>query len=576
MPRTKVSQSPRGGSPIWLFGVLLVGLTVTVWLFLVQSPTSLLRMNRETVAGGVKPLSGQAFPGSSSRPDGAPASNEELTGTGDEAPVLIAGSFAVAPVGEVERLPTIVCRVLVGPQGTVEDAKIFHSRPELAEFEDIALQAVRGFRFQAGSRAGRATPTWVKVPVPFRSADPTLHRVVRIKGSDTIGGALGPALAKAYERAQRGAEIRIEALGSSTAFVGLFDGSAEIGAASRRVSEKESRQAAELGLELHEFAIGYDGVAIITHPENPVTELSLAQAGAIFRGEKLRWSDFGGNERLIRVLSRPSYSGTHQFFRERVLGGDDADETNSFGRRTEFIEKNADILTAVAADPYAIAYVGLGWVDESVRTIGVVGEQGQAIAPSKATVADGSYPIFRPLLFYSRGAPNDETLSFIRFVFSEEGQAIVESEGLVGADVPQNLPDGSARPVIAVTLDPAGGAPDVMRVYFEVNEIKVGNEDEAELARAAKLLLAGQHHAMITGGSDSTGGAQENSFIARRRAESVRDHLLGLGVDAAALQVDSGGMAHPIASNDSVEGRQANRRVDIFVVPNGEAEAYAN
>src|SRR5262249_15190566 len=135
--------------------------------------------------------------------------------------------------------PTVVCRILVGEDGTVQKAEIYRPRAELATFETAALAAVKGFKFEAAHKGGKPVASWLNWPVTFShdQAAPMVRKL-QIKGSDTIGGALAPDLANAYRAAHPDIDIAVEALGSGTAFVGLFDGSADIGAASRPINEK--------------------------------------------------------------------------------------------------------------------------------------------------------------------------------------------------------------------------------------------------------------------------------------------------------------------------------------------------
>jgi phosphate transport system substrate-binding protein len=117
---------------------------------------------------------------------------------------------------------------------------------------------------------------------------------VQVKGSDTIGGKLGQDLARAYMARHPEVEVRWEALGSATAFVGLLDGSAQLGASSRTVKESELADARKMGVELREYVIGYDGIAVIVHPDNPVSALTVAQLSDVFTGKVRNWSEVGG------------------------------------------------------------------------------------------------------------------------------------------------------------------------------------------------------------------------------------------------------------------------------------------
>ena len=115
-----------------------------------------------------------------------------------------------------------------------------------------------------------------------------------VKGSDTVGGELGPALAKGFEALHPGAHVRWEALGSKTAFGGIFDGSAQLGASSRPVSPAELAEATRLGIKLQELIIGYDGLSIIVNPMNPLPSLTMQQLSDLYSGNVQNWKELGG------------------------------------------------------------------------------------------------------------------------------------------------------------------------------------------------------------------------------------------------------------------------------------------
>src|SRR5262249_50709883 len=160
---------------------------------------------------------------------------------------------------------------------------------------------------------------------------------------------------------------RWEALGSGTAFVGLLDGSAAIGAASRSVKADELAAAKRLGIELREYVLGYDGIAVVVHPGNPIAELTVGQLSDLFTGKGANWRELGGPDLPVHRISRPSYSGTHAFFRDKVLRRGNDKGPEDFTPGTEIVEENGAILKKVAADPAAVSYLGLGWLSPEVK-----------------------------------------------------------------------------------------------------------------------------------------------------------------------------------------------------------------
>src|SRR5258708_15968367 len=116
-------------------------------------------------------------------------------------------------------------------------------------------------------------------------APPARARPITIKGSNTIGGDLGPELARAFEAYHPGWRVEWEGLGSKTGFLGLLDGSADVGASSRQGQESEYKEAQRLGLEDPGHVPGFDGVALARTPRKPVPQPTPDQGSRTFQGK---------------------------------------------------------------------------------------------------------------------------------------------------------------------------------------------------------------------------------------------------------------------------------------------------
>jgi phosphate binding protein len=486
-----------------------------------------------------------------------------LTGPGDELPMLAEGAAPESPSSALAITPTIVCRLVISADGRVRESHIYRSRLELVSFEDAALAAVQKWRFHPAKHAGRAVAVAINWPVTFvRGTERGAHSI-SIKGSDTIGGALAPAFARAYMAKHPGVRISVQALGSKTAFTGLFDRSADLGASSRPVNTDELRMASSMGVSLREFVFAYDGVAVIVNPRNPVKALGLEQVAAIFSGKARSWSDVGGANAPIRVISRPTYSGTHSFFKEKVLRRGDPKSGEEFAKTAQLIEDNRDIVRAIASDPNAIAYVGSGWLTDEVHALGISVGDGAPVVPATTTVRNGSYPVYRPLLFYTVGAPRGDVADFLRFVLSAEGQRLVTENGFVPSDVPADAllaAQGAEEPAAALELEP-------VRLMFGAGSTKLPHDARARLTELKQRLGDTPHRLLLVGHSDAEGTRNTNEKLSLWRAQRVADYLVSLGVDNDSLQVEGDSADAPLATNSTLAGRSQNRRVDIFVLP---------
>lgn len=428
------------------------------------------------------------------------------------------------------------------------------------------------------------------------------EETVRFKGSDTIGGKLTPEVAEAF-RAQYGPDTGfvIEALGSSTGFAGLFDGSADLAASSRPINEKELETAHNLGMSLREVVIAYDGVAVIVHPDNPVRELSVAQLSALFTGRVRNWKEVGGHDRPVRLISRPSYSGTHVFFKEKAVRRGNAKGPEEMAASTEWVEENGAIVRAVSGDPRAISYVGLGWVQPGVRVVPVQARPGEpGVLPSADTVRTGRYPLYRPLLVYVPPAPRLAALQLLRFLLSEDGRRIVESNGFVPPDAGTPLPQflaavsmpALARVAQAAPKAPAAEAPaaapkavdarpqpqpaatpvarrEVVRAFFAFGSMAISPEAAAVLDGVAAKVRAGGLDAVLVGHADAKGPTEVNRRVALARAQAAAAYLRSRGVADRLLRLEGSGSDTPLATNDTAAGRAQNRRVDIELLPLG-------
>ncbi|MGZ3405817.1 MAG: substrate-binding domain-containing protein, partial [Polyangia bacterium] len=331
-----------------------------------------------------------------------------------------------------------------------------------------------------------------------------------------------------------------------------------LGASSRPVDADELKQAARLGITLREYVLAYDGIAVIVHPSNPLHALALDEVAQIFSGRVRDWSAVGGPSAPITVLARPTYSGTHAFFRDKVLRRGDAHAAADFSPDARVIEDNREIVRVVASDPNAIAFIGHGWLQPSVRALAIgVARAGAAVLPETATIRDGSYPIYRPLLFYTRGAPTRDAAAFLSFVLGPDGQALVREHGFVPIDAPATAP--------LVADDAPQGTPlEPLRITFNAGATKP--DDDARARLAALVRRAHDARLLVIGHSDAEGNRVGNHRLALTRAERVAATLEALGIPAGAITVEAEDSDAPVASNRTLVGRRQNRRADVFVL----------
>lgn len=248
--------------------------------------------------------------------------------------------------------------------------------------------------------------------------------IIQLKGSDTILN-LSQALTEQYMK-QNKVRISVVGGGSGIGIAALLNKTTDIALASRSIKDKEIKIAKENGIDVQETILGFDGITIIVNKNNKIKNLDSITLGKIFRGEIKNWKELGGNDSPIIVLSRDSSSGTHEFFKEHIVRENNPKGTQEYGEKTLYMPSNEAIKKEVAKNGIAIGYIGMGYMDDSVKAISI-----DNISASSKNVLDKTYPIARAVYWYSDKNSSPEVQKLISFALSSEGQKIVNTEGFV-------------------------------------------------------------------------------------------------------------------------------------------------
>jgi len=261
-----------------------------------------------------------------------------------------------------------------------------------------------------------------------------------IAGSTSVQ-PLAETLAGAFMERHPDVTIDVQGGGSSVGVTSAGEGTADIGNASRPVKDSEFEEFSDIQPNV----IAWDGVAIVVHPDLPIANLSVAQVAQIFAGEITNYSEVGGPDADIVVVSREEGSGTRDAFQDKVM---DAGEEELLVTADAILQNsNGALRTTVAETPNAIGYLSFGFLDESVKGVAIEG-----YAPTVENVLAEAYPVFRPFNMITNGEPEGLEQAFLDFVLSEEGQEIVAEDYIraVGA--------GEAQATLALSgdLDLAG------------------------------------------------------------------------------------------------------------------------
>ncbi|MDH7600117.1 MAG: phosphate ABC transporter substrate-binding protein [Sedimentisphaerales bacterium] len=249
-----------------------------------------------------------------------------------------------------------------------------------------------------------------------------LAQQLRIEGSTTVG-PIADAFADYFKSIIPGLQITVNKTGSGNAAAALIDGRCDIAAMSRFMKpEEEFKKATQKGVMPVAHLVAMDGICLIVHPSNPISELTIAQVRDIYLGKIRNWQQLGGPDMTIVAVSRDTASGTYECFHELVMHKED------MAQSVEYVSANPQAHTRVSTTPGAIGYVGLGFVDAKVKALKIDG-----VYPSKKTIVSGQYPLARPLFFFTNGFPELGSISyrFVTFYLTEKGQELIEAKGFV-------------------------------------------------------------------------------------------------------------------------------------------------
>lgn len=241
-----------------------------------------------------------------------------------------------------------------------------------------------------------------------------LSGVVNTNGSTSMEKVM-QVLIEAFQEQQPNVTVNYTGSGSGAGVTSAIDGTADLGLASRALKSEEEGK----GAQAHIVAL--DGVAIVVNPENTVEDLTVDQIAQIFKGEITNWKDLGGADEEIAVYGREAGSGTRGAFEELVGVEDACKYLNEYS-------STGDVIGNVASNPSAIGYASLSAVDESVVALQVNG-----VAPSEATVADGTYEIQRPFVMVTKEGTelSEAAQTFLDWAMSADAADEIEAAGCV-------------------------------------------------------------------------------------------------------------------------------------------------
>lgn len=407
----------------------------------------------------------------------------------------------------------------------------------------------------------------------------------RLTGSNTIGAELATMLVKGYlhglgaekirQRSEgerhwisaqlngRAIEVPIVALGSSTGFKALDSNTADIGMASRRIKQREVDMLARFGNLAGagaEHVIGLDALVVAVHPDNPVSQLSIAQLRRIYRGEIGNWRELGGADLPVRPLHRDTESGTRATFDEEIFGGG-----RPAAPGVHEVSGNAETHRLVLQQAGAIGY--LPYADaEGVKKVAIKAGGLAAVVPDPGIIATEDFPLTRRLYLYRNPSRHNPRVDdFLHFVESPAGQQLVAESGFI-----------DLTPV-ALKIPPFPNAPDAYRTLmasaerlsisfrFADGSSELDNRALKDLRRLQAFMERPANRELsltLVGFSDRKANSNIADIISRFRALKVQGALLREhSMDSRILAL---GAFAPLTGN-SEQAPVKNSRVEVWI-----------
>lgn len=219
--------------------------------------------------------------------------------------------------------------------------------------------------------------------------------------------------AEAYSAGHADIAIHVQGGGSTAGVQAAISGAAQIGMSSRRLTADEAAQ-------VRAIAVARDGIAVIVHPAQTPSDLTLDQVRAIYAGELGNWQRLGGLDLPITLITREEGSGTRAAFEALVMG------QQRIAARALVQDSTGAVRQMVASDPAAVGYISIGCVDDSVKALKLQGAEA-----SEAEIDRGRYPLVRPFLFVTAAEPRDAAKDFIDWITGPAGRELSRREGLL-------------------------------------------------------------------------------------------------------------------------------------------------
>ncbi|QMU99018.1 phosphate ABC transporter substrate-binding protein [Borrelia sp. A-FGy1] len=254
------------------------------------------------------------------------------------------------------------------------------------------------------------------------------ENIISIGGSTTASSIMDE-LILSYKKTNNQIKVTYDAQGSSVGIKGLFDGIYKMAISSRDATEEEIAKGAKVTI------IAYDALIFITSPDVNITNIAESDLANILNGTIKNWKQVEGPNARINLINRDSSSGSYSSVKELVLEKIlKTPEKAQFKQDSIVVKSNGEVIEKVSLTPHSIGYISFGYtknsMEKGLNTLSI-----NTIYPTKETIMQNKYNIKRILIAITTSiSENKNTLNFIEFMLSPNGQDIIEEQGFIGIE----------------------------------------------------------------------------------------------------------------------------------------------
>lgn len=380
---------------------------------------------------------------------------------------------------------------------------------------------------------------------------------------------------------------RVSSQSTESGFAEFITRKNAINMASRKISPDEARalRLAGKGNMIspdQEHVIAMDSLVVIVNPQNPVSALSIADLKAIYSGSLTNWSQLGGDDRPIKVITHQKGSEALTLFNTKFFG----DDVPPKPVNAMVGPDSSAIAAMVNINPAAIGFVSHAF-QRGAKPLNLISECGITYSPDPFSVKTEEYMLERRLYLYTDHSANREIRDFIKFATSEDANALIAKSGFIDFGIvarPQTLDDPRVRALQNATNDAfeAAVADEMLKEMENTSRLSAtfhfrdGSSrylDEMSMQTLKRLTgylqdLPAGTKVTLAGFTDDVGKFKDNQRLSDRRARKVAELLRKVArKEVAHIDIATAGYGElvPSACNNTESGRRINRRVEVWV-----------